>query len=100
MTIQQEITNLERQLADMKSKQARCAHEWSETKYSPYTGKEERIIPGQYERHGVDMWPISTYVDVEKKRWTRTCNKCGIVQHTEKQSDIPQPKLQAPDFDA
>jgi len=100
MRIQDEISKLERQLADMKAQQARCCHEWGETKYTPYAGKEERILPGQYERHGVDMWPLSTSSNVEKPRWTRACKKCGFAQHTEKQSAIPQPKQQAPDFGA
>lgn len=98
MTTQDEINKLERQIADLKAQQARCHHEWGETKYTPYTGKQERILPGQYERHGVDVWPRSTFIDVEKPRWTRVCKKCGIAQHTEKQSDVPQPKKQVPDF--
>lgn len=66
MTTQDEINKLERQLADLKAQQARCAHEWGETKYNQYTGKQERVLHGQYERHGVDMCPRSTFDDVEK----------------------------------
>ncbi len=100
MTIQDEISKLERQLADLKAQQARCAHEWGDAKYNPYTGKQERILHGQYETHGIHMYPRTTFDDVEKPRWTRVCKKCGLTQHTEKQSDIPQPKQKAPDFEA
>ena len=86
MTIQDEIRELERRLIKLKVQQARCEHEWGETKYTPYTAKQERILIGQYETHGVDMWPRSVFDDVECPRWTRECKVCGVVQHTEKQA--------------
>ncbi len=98
MTLQDEINNLEHQLRDLKSQQARCAHEWGEPKYNPYMVKRERALHGQYTTHGIHQYPRTTFDNVEKPRWTRVCKKCGIVQHTENQRDIPQPKRQAPDF--
>lgn len=46
------------------------------------TRDEERILPGQYERYGIDTWSRSTFVDVKAPRQTRSCKVCGLVQHT------------------
>lgn len=98
MTIQDEINKLERQLLILKEKQSRCPHEWGATEYKPYIGHEERVLEGQYERYGIDMWPRSMVVDVEKPRWTRVCKTCGLVQHTEERVEITQPKILSPKF--
>ena len=98
MTIQQEIDKLERQLAHLKQLQIACAHDWGKEQYSPYTGKEERIIQGQYETHGIHMHPKSEMVSVTKQRWKRTCAKCGLTQYTETQRAVQAPVTRIPDF--
>jgi hypothetical protein len=55
---------------------------WNEHTVVMITRGEERILPGQYERYGIDTWPRSTFVDVKAPRWTRSCKVCGLVQHT------------------
>ena len=98
MTIQDTINKLERDLAVLKAQQSRCTHDWNEPTVVMVDTKEEHILPGQYERYGVDMWPRSTFIDVKVPRWTRSCKVCGLVQHTDKQKEVTQPTVKVPDF--
>jgi len=95
MNIQQEIEKLERELVRLKREQKECPHEWSDTKYNPYEGTKQ--IADGIEAQGSDIWPKMKIISTTKDRWTRTCNLCGLQQHTEKLSDVSKPKME-PDF--
>lgn len=71
----------EQDLADLRRKQNNCTHIWGETKYDPEITQEP--ASWDYEGRGSDIWPVVTsYKRVEKKRWSRTCSKCGKVEYT------------------
>ncbi len=97
MTIQSEIEALELQLAALRAQQARCQHDWGPVAYTPYSGTES-YHTGRYETHGVHFDPVMARREVMKPRWTRTCRKCGLPQHTERQREVAQPKQYEADF--
>ena len=71
----------ERKLSALRAEQNRCFHEWGDFKYDPEIKKEPygyRMIA-----QGSDVWgETECYRDVEHKRWSRTCKKCGKVEYT------------------
>lgn len=71
----------ERKLSALRAEQNICCHEWGEVKYDPEIKKEPygyRMIA-----QGSDVWgEPEGYHDVEHKRWSRTCKKCGKVEYT------------------
>lgn len=74
----------ERKLSELKAEQNNCIHEWGEVKYDPEIKKE----PYGYKTvsHGSDVYSEPEgYKDVEYKRWSRTCKKCGKVEYTKEQ---------------
>lgn len=97
MTIQTEIEEMEQRLAALKARQSRCQHDWGPIKYTPYEGRES-YFTGCYETHGVHMNPIMNSKPVTKDRWTRTCKKCGLPQHTQQQREVKVEKKFEPDF--
>lgn len=97
MTIQSEIDRREAEIRALKAQQAGCDHQWGEVVYDPYMGKKE-VLTGRYETHGVHMWPITRFVDEEKPRWKRVCQKCGKPEYTEKMTEIKQVVKKEPDF--
>lgn len=70
----------EQKLADLRQKQSVCNHEWGEVEYDP----EIKRIPVYKDRFfGSDYIP--ELIGFEGKivdRWSRTCKKCGKVEHT------------------
>lgn len=71
----------ERKLSALRAERNRCCHEWGEVKYDPEIKKE----PYGYRTvaKGSDVWgEPEGYHDVEHKRWSRTCKKCGKVEYT------------------
>jgi hypothetical protein len=97
MSIQNEIDELEAKKKTLIAKQKLCRHSWGTVNYNPYTGKE-LVLTGEYEEHGVHRWPKTRFEDVTKDRWTRTCETCGLEQHTEKQDEVKQEVKYAPRF--
>jgi len=82
MNLADRKVELERELASVKREMKSCNHEWGETKYDPKTVKEPYgyKLVGQ----GSDTWfEPEGYRDVEKKRWSQTCKKCGDKRYTE-----------------
>ena len=83
----------ENKLAILKAEQNNCNHEWGEIKYDPEIKKE----PYGYKSvgHGSDIWvEPEGYHDIEYKRWSRTCKKCGKVEYTKQQVAIKfEPKF-------
>lgn len=83
----------EKKLSVLKLEQDNCDHEWGEVKYDP----EIKSDPYGYRMiaHGSDVWgEPDGYHDVEHKRWSRTCKKCGKVEYTNKQIAVKyEPKF-------
>lgn len=77
----------ERKLSALRAEQNRCCHEWGEVKYDPEIKKEPygyRMVT-----QGSDVWgEPEGYRDVEHKRWSRTCKKCGKVEYTTHQVPV------------
>ena len=93
MTEEQLKKEYEHRLAALRKEQNSCDHEWGEVKYDPKVKKE----PYGYRQvaHGRDIWgEPEGYRDVEYKRWSRTCKKCGKVEYTSKQAPVKyEPKF-------
>lgn len=83
----------EKKLSALKLEQDNCDHEWGEVKYDP----EIKSEPYGYRMvaHGSDVWgEPEGYHNVEHKRWSRTCKKCGKVEYTNKQIAVKyEPKF-------
>lgn len=65
-----------------------CSHDWEEAKYDP----EIKKYPYGYEFHckenGHLILKPRGYNDVEIRRWSRTCKKCGKVEYTKKEVPV------------
>lgn len=74
----------ESKLSALRTEQKNCNHEWGEVKYDPEITKEAYGCELVFQ--GSDCWTRPTgYHDVEHKRWSRTCKKCGKVEYTKEQ---------------
>ncbi|RKJ46531.1 hypothetical protein D7X98_04020 [bacterium 1XD8-76] len=81
MTEEQLKKEYEDKLAALRAEQSNCDHEWGVVKYDPKIKKEPygycQVVQGS------DVWgEPAGYQDVEYKRWSRTCQKCGKVEYT------------------
>lgn len=91
----QQIADLERQIKDAKSRMDSCKHEWQESKFDPESHMVSDNRKG-YEHHGSDMWPVPSYHEEFRNRWSRECSKCGKKEYTyenETVSVITKPKF-------
>lgn len=85
--LERSIADTERTLESLRSRLVRirkeCQHQWGKVVYDP-------IISGGYMSPGdppgtmgIDR-RLSTWISrSEEKRWTRTCQCCGLVEHTQ-----------------
>ena len=83
----------EAKLKALKAEQNSCIHEWNKPIYDPEITRE----PYGHEMvtQGSDVWwrPIG-YHDIEHKRWSRTCRKCGKVEYTKEEVAVKtEPKF-------
>ena len=83
----------ESKLATLRTEQNNCRHEWGEVKYDPEIKTEPygcRTV-----NQGSDIWcEPEGYRNVEHKRWSRTCKKCGKVEYTKEQVAVKyEPKF-------
>lgn len=85
--LRREIADADRRAQELKNRLAAterdCAHNWSKPVYNPIV-QEAYTDPGDPPgTMGID-WRGPCYVPrKETKRWTRTCSKCGKVEHTQ-----------------
>jgi hypothetical protein len=86
MTAQDKIEALQAQIKALKAEQKRCPHTWGEVTYNPVEtkGYYARSPHAHVGRHSEDLWvpPTST------PRWTRTCTKCGLTEHTKRIKEV------------
>lgn len=90
------IRDLLAQIEREKQKIDRCPHQFGPAFSNPETVRE----PYGYKTvvQGSDTWSEPAgYRDVQKPRWTRTCQTCGLEQHTDKHKPILVGN--EPDFD-
>lgn len=74
----------ENKLSALRTEQRNCNHEWGEVKYDPEIKKEPYGC--EMVTQGSDVWwRPKGYHNVEHKRWSRTCKKCGKVEYTKEQ---------------
>lgn len=74
----------ENKLSALRTEQSNCNHEWEEVKYDPEIKKEPYGC--EMVTQGSDVWwRPEGYHNVEHKRWSRTCKKCGKVEYTKEQ---------------
>lgn len=77
----------ENKLNTLRTEQNNCKHEWGEVKYDPEIKREPYGYRTVFQ--GSDHWgEPEGYHDVEHKRWSRTCKKCGKVEYTKEQVAI------------
>lgn len=77
------IKQLQDEIKSLKRQQYNCDHTWNEVKYDP----EKVMIQDDrmgYETHGVDRWPVPSFHEENKDRWSRQCSNCGFKQYTYK----------------
>jgi len=87
MTLQAQIDALEAQIRGLKAQQTRCPHKWGEVQYVPrktpgYRTKSAWWHPGR------DCEDIFVPDEIHP-RWSRTCETCGLTEHTERTKEIP-----------
>lgn len=81
------IADLRAQIREEEKKMANCHHEFGTPFFDPETVTE----PYGYKTvgRGSDVWTEPEgFHEVQKKRWTRVCTKCGKEEHTYKQVPI------------
>ncbi len=83
MNAEARIRQLEYELSQLKAVQRTCQHSFKAPVYNPETVREERVS-SMPRSQGVHLFYDTCYVDVKKDRWSRTCSKCGFVEHTYK----------------
>ena len=70
----------ETKLLALRREQQNCIHVWGNTVYDPEI-IDEPIYETRWQ--GVDCWPaIVGFKKVKRDRWSRTCKKCGKVEHS------------------
>lgn len=77
----EKIERLQKEIEAEQRRIASCTHIFSEAKFDPETVKE----PYGYQMvaQGSDVWhEPQGYHDVQKDRWSRKCEACGLVQYT------------------
>jgi hypothetical protein len=72
----------EGQIAKCHAEQRMCKHVWSKTVYTPWT--KENFITTGYEGVGSDPTAIGVFEKEKVDRWSRTCDTCGKIEHTDK----------------
>ncbi len=88
MNLQQEIKETTDRLESLKRKQNNHTHKWDneEGKFNPENTTKSELIIGDFSRcHGSDYFPAMRSVPYQKDRWTRTCEICGLEQHSYEQ---------------
>lgn len=78
---------------DIFMAESSCTHAWGDTVYDPY--ESTTPVFSHYIHRGSDPEPVYNWLPHTVRRWTRSCKKCGLVQHTEKQRES---KEKIPDF--
>jgi TolA-binding protein len=87
MNSQDKMNDLQSQINQLKISIKNCKHDWSEAKYD---GEIEKVQDDRmgYEGHGADRWPVYSFHDEEKARWSRKCKICGHKEYTYKQETV------------
>lgn len=87
MNSSSKILELKRQI-DLEERNIKnCSHDFKEAIYEPETVRVQDDRGG-YEGHGADRWPVPSYHNETKDRWSRECSKCGFKQYTYKQEPV------------
>lgn len=72
-----------------------CSHQFGHPAYDPRTKQKaafSHIIP-----HGSDPEIVYSYYPTQVPRWSRACEKCGLVEFTEKVKHVKHEEA-GPDF--
>ena len=78
---------------EIEREMAACHHAFGEPKFDPIVKPNWAF--SHYEPHGSDPEPkFVRSGDTQDPQWTRTCTKCGHVEHTTKTKSVKT----APDF--
>lgn len=81
------LSELQRQIEEIKRKQAACNHNFGEPFYNPDTKMEG--YGSKLVTQGSDAWhEYVGFKEVKVDRWTRVCTKCEYEQHTDKQEPV------------
>ena len=95
-TNQDRINRLNAELEREKNIQKNCQHEWCKPFKKEFT-EWEKYATGEYEAHGSDFYPKTSFRDKIVYKWVRKCSICGLEQITEKTKVVKTET--APDFD-
>ena len=81
------IKELQKQIDEEHRKMDVCPHVWGPAFSNPGTRKVPYGI--KTVAQGSDIWPEAEgYRDETFPRWSRECQNCGKVEHTEKQEPV------------
>lgn len=81
------LAELQKQIDEIKKRQATCSHNFGEPFYNP----EKVMEPYGHKlvTQGSDAWgEPQGWHEVSKDRWTRVCTICEYEQHTSKQEAV------------
>lgn len=87
MNAENEIKQLKNKIESLKREQSNCNHIWDDAKFAPEKVMVQDDRNG-YEIHGVDRWPVPSYHEENKDRWSRECSECGFKEYTYKQESV------------
>jgi len=87
MNAESQIQKLESEIANLRSIQSNCRHQWGQTVYNPE--KYRRGYGSKFVGRGSDHWTeYEGYEDAYKDRWSRTCQLCGKIEYTYTQETV------------
>lgn len=81
MNVQDKIDQLTKELLVLSNKQKNCKHIWLDPIFDSEKVRVQDDRSG-YETHGVDRWPILSFHDENKDRWSRECSDCGLKEYS------------------
>lgn len=81
------IKVFQNEIDSLKRQQTNCKHDWSEPKFDPEQISVQDDRSG-YETHGIDRWPIPSFHEESKDRWSRACKECGYKEYTYNQEPV------------
>ncbi len=75
---------LRKEIAASETRMRNCRHEFNEPIFDPEKVSVQDDRQG-YEVHGVDRWPVLSFHEESKRRWSRECKDCGFKEYTYEQ---------------
>lgn len=87
MNEREKIEQLKKEIAQSESRMSNCKHDFT----TPIYDAEQIMVQDDragYETHGADRWPVTSFHEEKKDRWSRACKTCGKKEYTYQQEAI------------